>query len=508
MSLALLFARLLLTVIFVVSGVAKLADLAGSRQALRDFGVPASFARPLGVLLPLVELVIAGALLVPVLAWWAAIGAFVLFSSFALGIGYNLARGRTPDCHCFGQLHTTPVGWPTLIRDLVLVAIAAFIVGFGRATTSLNPFGWLRFLTVFQRVELLVGLILLGLLALMIWVVIQIMHQQGRMLVRLDAMEGQLAAAGLVHASETDGLAVGTPAPTFRLPVLTADGQGEEVIALEDLRAREKPVLLIFSDPGCGPCQELLPEVARWQHDYADTLTTVVVSAGTIEANREKVREHGMSVVLLQQQAEVLNAYKVAGTPGAVLVYPNGTIGSALAQGKAAISDLVAQVVSKPSLRMMPLAVFPGRNGNSIVPTNQQPPNPVIGKAAPVFALPDLRGRMISLADFRGAKTLVLFWKPDCGFCQNMLADLKDWEVHPPQFAPRLLLVSTGSVDANQALGLRSPIVLDDGFRVGSLFGAQGTPMAVLVDANGAIASHLAEGASEVLALAGVSQKQ
>jgi len=38
MSLLLLFARLLLCALFLVAGLAKLADLAGSRQAMRDFG--------------------------------------------------------------------------------------------------------------------------------------------------------------------------------------------------------------------------------------------------------------------------------------------------------------------------------------------------------------------------------------------------------------------------------------------------------------------------------------
>ncbi len=40
MATALLIARVLLAAVFLVAGLAKLADLAGSRQALRDFGVP------------------------------------------------------------------------------------------------------------------------------------------------------------------------------------------------------------------------------------------------------------------------------------------------------------------------------------------------------------------------------------------------------------------------------------------------------------------------------------
>ena len=62
-------------------------------------------------------------------------------------------------------------------------------------------------------------------------------------------------------------------------------------------------------------------------------------------------------------------------------------------------------------------------------------------------------------------------------------------------------MVSTGSVEDNRALGLRSPVVLDTDFTVGSAYDAGGTPMAVLVDAEGRIASGVAAGAQQVWAL-------
>jgi peroxiredoxin len=124
------------------------------------------------------------------------------------------------------------------------------------------------------------------------------------------------------------------------------------------------------------------------------------------------------------------------------------------------------------------------------------------GETAPAFTLPDLSGQRISLADFRGKQTLILFWNPGCGFCQQMLADLKDWEKDASQEEMTLLVVSTGNVDENRALGLRSPVLLDDAFTIGPAFGVHGTPMAVLVDAEGKIASEVAAGAPAVLTLA------
>jgi len=113
-----------------------------------------------------------------------------------------------------------------------------------------------------------------------------------------------------------------------------------------------------------------------------------------------------------------------------------------------------------------------------------------------------LDGKRIDLADFHGHPALLLFWNPGCGFCQRMLDNLKAWEAHPPKDAPRLLVVSTGTVEANQAMGLRSPILLDQHFAAGRQFGVTGTPMAVLLDAQGRIASEVVAGASAVLTLA------
>jgi protein-disulfide isomerase len=102
---------------------------------------------------------------------------------------------------------------------------------------------------------------------------------------------------------------------------------------------------------------------------------------------------------------------------------------------------------------------------------------------------------------------LVVFWNPGCGFCQQMLPDLKEWEANPPEGAPKLLLVSAGTEEANREMGLISPVVLDQNFAIGREFGAGGTPSAVLVDAAGRVASEVAVGAPAVLELAGASPR-
>jgi uncharacterized membrane protein YphA (DoxX/SURF4 family) len=241
MSVVMLLARLVLALIFVVAGLAKLADLAGSRQALRDFGVPARLADPFGLLLPLAELAVAVALLLPATAWWGALGALLLLLLFVGGIGYNLARGRTPDCHCFGQLHSAPAGWPTLIRNLVLAALAGIVVIFGRSASSLSVLDWLAPLSVSQRIEVLVGVLLLALLIGEGWLLFQVMSQQGRLLLRIEALEGRLAEAGQAPSQATAGtagLAVGSPAPSFTLPTLSGEAITRQTRHITLLRPR------------------------------------------------------------------------------------------------------------------------------------------------------------------------------------------------------------------------------------------------------------------------------
>ena len=56
------------------------------------------------------------------------------------------------------------------------------------------------------------------------------------------------------------GLPVGSAAPDFQLS--GADGQ---TVTLETLYEWGKPVVLIFTEAGCGACETLKPEVTRWQ---------------------------------------------------------------------------------------------------------------------------------------------------------------------------------------------------------------------------------------------------
>jgi peroxiredoxin len=507
----LLAARLILAAVFAVSGISKLFDLSGSQAAMRSFGVPERFTRAGGIALPIAELVIAGLLVPAATARWGALLALILLAVFIAGISYSLFRGRKFDCHCFGQLTTSEIGPPTLIRNAVLAVLAAFVVISGFANNNPGPglTDVFRGLSAFEWVMLAIGVILLAALAGVSWLLVHLLGQNGRLLVRLDRIEAALEDADIeIPAADEDeddedeedeGLAFGAPAPAFSL-----SGLYGETMTLDALRAADKPVLLLFTDPTCGPCNAMMGDVGKWQRDLSEKLTIAVVTRGSLEENRNKAKQYNLTHVLMQRDNEVADAYQTYGTPTAVLVRPDGTIGSAAAGGAQQIRTLVKQAaegkVPVPSPR---LAAVPRPVKARQPAANAQAPRGIasIGKDAPVVELTNLDGETVRLADFAGHPTAVLFWNPGCGFCQRMVDDLKAWESNKPEGAPKLLVVSTGEVEQNREQDLTSPVVLDSGFTVGRAFGASGTPSAVLVGADGKIASGLAVGGPTVISL-------
>ena len=498
MDIALLLARLVLAGIFFVAGVAKLMDRPGSIQAMRDFGVPSRLAAPVGIVLPLAEIAIAVLLLPTATARWGALGALALLLVFVGGIAYNLMRGKQPDCHCFGQLHSAPAGKSTLVRNGLLAAVSAFVATAGWNDAGASTVGWIGDLSAVEGVMLALGVLALGLLIVQGWALYQLFRQNGRLLLRLDALEAAIESGTPIERTapasnaRVEGLRVGTPAPSFSLTNLAG-----QLTTLADLRVADKPTMLLFSDPGCGPCNALLPEVGRWQQDLADKLHLAVVSRGDLEANRSKAGEHGIRNVVLQQDREVANAYESPGTPSAVLIRPDGTIGSPIAAGAEAIRRLVATSASAPGPTVPHHPIHSNGNGHVDIPAVAN----LLGKPAPDVTLATLDGDEVGLATMLAQPTALLFWNPGCGFCQRMLDDLKALETSPSATAPTILVISTGDSEINRAQGFASTVLLDQGFSTGRQFGATGTPSAVFIDAEGIVASPVAVGAPAVLDL-------
>jgi peroxiredoxin/uncharacterized membrane protein YphA (DoxX/SURF4 family) len=491
MDTLLLGSRLLLAAVFVVAAITKALDRDGSRKALADFGLPKGLTPAAATLLPFFELVVGFSLVDPELAWWGAVGAMALLLIFIVAIGVSLAGGRTPDCHCFGQLHSAPAGWSTLLRNGALVAVAAFVVGAGRLYAGPSVVGWLNRLAPGQGWSLLGVILALGAVAAQSVLLARLYKRTARLADRVAALEnGGVAVPADDRDDERAGLPVGAIAPTFQLPDLVG-----KVWTLDALRS-EKPVMLIFVDPYCEPCAAFLPEVSRWQRDYDDRLGIALLSQGDVDENLPKAGATGVARLLLQEGREVADAYEASVTPMAVVVDTDGLIATRAARGPDRIRTLLARTLGE-SIPMFRPALAAGQGAVLR-----------IGDPAPGFSLPSLSGGIVDLADFRGTRTLVLFWDPECGFCARILGVLKVWEMRQAEDGARLLVVSTGSVEANEAQGFRSTVVLGEEFAVGHLYGANGTPSAVVVSEDGLIASEVAEGVDGVLRLVGFKKPE
>jgi peroxiredoxin len=145
-------------------------------------------------------------------------------------------------------------------------------------------------------------------------------------------------------ANETPAAPVGLPlnsvAPPFEL---TAYAGG--TISLTQLLAYGKPLLLIFTNPTCGPCVVLFEEVKEWQHSHSEQLTIALISFGSIKENFVNVARNGLGQVLLQQKREVAEKYGASLTPTAVVINTDGRIASPLAAGADDIRALLTTVL-------------------------------------------------------------------------------------------------------------------------------------------------------------------
>jgi methylamine dehydrogenase accessory protein MauD len=162
---------------------------------------------------------------------------------------------------------------------------------------------WLISSVALWGIVLLLGLLLLGAL-----------RAVGLLSWRLQ----QLEATTPSHRGRS-GLKPGQQAPDFTLPGIA----GAEV-ALHDFAGR--PVLLVFTQTGCAPCHQIVPELNRL--DDRD-LQVLVVNNGEVEATRQWAAALRVRFpVLVQEHFHLSRRYEVFATPFAFLIDERGVIRS------------------------------------------------------------------------------------------------------------------------------------------------------------------------------------
>lgn len=486
MEIVLLIIRLILFGVFGVAAITKLLDPEGAKKAMSDFGTPEEFTGFFAVALPFAEIVFAVCFLFVSMSWAGAAGALILLSSFIGGMIWQMAQGNAPDCHCFGQIHSEPIGKKSLIRNIVFAVLALVLLFHGRDNQGLD-----LATTSSGMLQMVLILLLVILAVVLLGYLVKVTAQQNEIIRRIGVLEFATGEPGAVERNEagdpSDGLPIGAPLPDFAISDLNS-----RVVQFDHLLGEKKPLLFLFVGSQCAPCEALLPEIIEWEAELSDKLKFVFFSHGDIETNRGKFGGDDKRTVLVENERELALAVHAKWTPTALFVDSDGNIASHIAPGDIAIRRLVEQIKTRDLNEEF--IHFLGMNGHR---------KPNIGESIPQFSATDINGRRITEKDFAGRKTLVAFSSPTCGHCVNLMQQIREWEPGRKAHDPEIIIFTDGDEEEERKLGLEASIIIDKEYKTATKFGMRGVPSAVLVNENGIIATEAAIGPSNIWSLIG-----
>jgi peroxiredoxin/uncharacterized membrane protein YphA (DoxX/SURF4 family) len=486
MEAVLLIIRLLLFAILAIAGVGKLLDREGSEKAVKAFGTPDSLVKTFAFLLPIGELIFGFCLLFVSFSWIGAAGALLLLVTFIGGMLIQMIKGEAPDCHCFGQIHSEPVGPKSLIRNIAIAILPIVLLISGRPNQGFalgESDAAIASNTVLATVVIavFVGAVYLRRLA-----------KENAVLKRqLDLIEMLETGGTLVERDEagdpTDSLPIGAPFPDFTLP----DTAGK-FVTFDHLIADPVPKLFLFVGPDCRPCKAMLDEFAEWKREFDGKVRLVFVSKGGVAENLERFGEDLSAGMLLQNKMELASILHIKWTPAAIFVGADGNIASHPAVGDIAIRDLIAKLRTEDF-----------STAGYYVKNSQKRGRVKIGEPIPEFAVTDLAGNSISRDAFIGKTTLAFFLSTTCSFCGEVVDQIRKWENSGDKNGTNAIMFSEGDIETHKNYGLSTPIVIDEGYKLSSNFGMFGVPSAVLIDEAGKIASETAVGGPMIWSLIG-----
>lgn len=124
----LLFARLCVGGVFVASGISKWLDKPGTEAGMSKYlFLPKGSGRFIANVFPVLELAVGLLLIFGLFTRLAAVAAVLLFLLFTGLIIYDLARGKTESCHCFGKLSDEKLTPMAVVRNVLLMGMAVLV---------------------------------------------------------------------------------------------------------------------------------------------------------------------------------------------------------------------------------------------------------------------------------------------------------------------------------------------------------------------------------------------
>jgi peroxiredoxin len=191
---------------------------------------------------------------------------------------------------------------------------------------------------------------------------------------------------------------------------------------------------------------------------------------------------------------------------GSVLRESVGSVFGKLGRGAGAL--LVGMVVgstlsacSKPSaVSQEPAQVASAQQPATAAAAAPLATTAAIGQPAPDFTLPDLEGKQVSLAQFRGKPVVLEWFNPGCPFVRNShtAGSLKGLAAEETAQGVTWLAINSGGagkqgngVEATRKgqteYGMQHPVLLDESGSVGHLYGAERTPHMYVINSEGVL---------------------
>jgi len=132
------FLRFAIGAVLLVTAAGKLLDIAGFASVLKTYAAfPDAILLPLSLAIPLAELALALWLFSGQFLAAAAITSVVMHFVYAAWSAISVLRGlRLSNCGCFGVFWPRPLGWTTVLEDLVLMAASLALAILARKRSS------------------------------------------------------------------------------------------------------------------------------------------------------------------------------------------------------------------------------------------------------------------------------------------------------------------------------------------------------------------------------------
>jgi len=314
--------RLTLAMVYAAAAFGKLLSPRSTPLLLETFRLSPRLKLAVQAL-PALELTVAGALLVARTSRIAAAVSCLLLVLFSALVVRNISQGLAGTCNCFGRLHSSRIGWSTVVRNMVLISASALI-----AVPSDQARIWLLVSDLTGagtnvRIAVAGAFAATSLAAAVV---------RGRTLRRRSAPTVTGALDG-----ETGAFAP-RPAQSFDPGSAQVVLLDDRVTTLAETLAAGTRNILVFIDPACGPCRSLLPDLQDLWPQMTERL--LLVTRGPADLNRDLLAGFPADRSLLDVDDALMIRYGVLATPAAVVLSESGSRTEELVVGPQAIRGL------------------------------------------------------------------------------------------------------------------------------------------------------------------------